>query len=149
MKKTSMTVLFAVTLSGCTGNLPGRQSYWDAQVRERCEKDGGITIHERVKISKKDALFLWGQGLPLPTENTRKDSPYFWEMTEEKIRDSYPKVARTEDLVKRRSDGKVLGKSIRYWRSGGDFPAGLSEATSFICPQHANLSEQIFLIEAD
>jgi len=146
MKKLSIAALFSITLAGCMGYVPGQQSYWDAQINEMCERDGGVTIYERVKISKKDSVFLWGQGLPLPTENTRKDSPYFWEMTEKKIHDSYPKVVRAEDLVKRRSDGKVLGKSIRYWRGGGDFPTGFSEATSFICPQDANLSEQIFLI---
>lgn len=82
---------------------------------------GGVTVYERVMISRKDSLFLWGQGLPLPTESTRKDSLYFWEMTEKKIRDSNPKVMRAEDIVKRRSDGKVLGRSVRYWRSGGGF----------------------------
>jgi len=125
----------------------GRKTYWDAQVKEMCEKDGGVTVYERVKISKQDSRFLWEQGLPLPTENTRKDSPYFWERTETGIREANPKVVRAETLIKRRSDGKALGKSVRYWRSGGDFPTGFSEGTSFICPQHADLSKQVFLVD--
>jgi len=141
--------LLAVSLAGCMGWAPGRQAYWDEKVKEMCEKDGGVTVNERVKISRKDSQLLWGQGLPVPTENTRKDSPYFWERIEIEIRDSYPKVVRAETLIKRRSDGKVLGKSVQYSRRGGDFPTGFSEATSFACPQHTDLSEQIFLVEKD
>lgn len=149
LTKTIALGLLAVSLAGCMGYVPGRQSYWDAKVKEMCEKDGGVTVYERVKISRQDSRLLWGAGQPLPTESTRKDLPYFWESIETTIRDSYPKVGRAETLVKRRSDGKVLGKSVQYWRTGGDFPTGFSEATSFICPQHADLSEQVFLVEED
>jgi hypothetical protein len=134
-------------LSGCAGYSPGGKAYWDARVKEMCEKDGGVTVYERVRISRKQAQVLWHSGLPLPTEHTRTDSPYFWERTETSIRDSYPMVVRAETIVKRRSDGKVLGKSVRYSRRGGDLPIGLSEATSFACPTYTDLSEQIFVIE--
>ena len=87
-------ILLLAMLAGCMGYVPGSQSYWDAKVKEMCEKDGGVTVYERVKISQRTSKLLWGQGLPLPTENTRKDSPYFWERVETTIRDSNPKVAR-------------------------------------------------------
>jgi len=147
--KAAVVTLLLAMLAGCMGWTPGQQAYWDEKVGEMCEKDGGITIYERVKISKGDAIALWGKGLPLPTENTRKDSPYFWERIETRIRDAYPKVARAETLIKRRSDGKVLGMSVQYWRTGGDFPTGFSEATSFVCPEHVDLSKQVFLVEGD
>jgi hypothetical protein len=141
-------VAVVVLLLLAIGFYEGRKAYWDYKVREMCDKHGGVTVYERVKISKKDFQGLWDQRIP-PTENTRMDSPYFWQRIETTIRDSYPKVARAETLIKRRTDDKVLGKSVRYWRTGGDFPTGFSEATSFVCPQHADLIEQIFLVKEE
>lgn len=139
--------LLALTLGGCMGYVPGQQSYWDAQVRERCEKDGGVTVYERVKINKTDFQILLRQSLP--TESSRMDQPYFWIRSETKIHDSNPTVVRSETFIKRRSDGRVLGRSVRYSRRGGDIPTGFSEATSFACPQQADLSEKVFLVGED
>jgi hypothetical protein len=138
-------LLTAAALASCAAYVPGAKAYWDAKVNELCEKDGGVTVYERVKITRKEANTLWGT--PLPTAGTRRDQPYFWEASETVIRDSNPRVVRRETLLKRRSNERILGKAIQYSRSGGDPQTGISEPTSFVCPQHAALSEQVFYFD--
>lgn len=142
-----VSLVMPILVAGCMGYVPGRQLYWDERVKEMCGKDGGVTVYERVTISEKQAHALWGSGVPLPNENSRMEAPYYWERIEMRIRESSPEVLRGETRIKRRSDGKLLGKSVQYWRVGGDIPTGFSEATSFICPQHVRLSEDIFTID--
>lgn len=139
-------VIVAVLLIS-VGYYEGRKAYWDAKVEEMCRKDGGVKVYERVKISGKESELLWGKaGLPLPTVSTRTELPYFWEQADTTLRNANPNIVRAQTMVKRRSDGKVLGVSVQYWRSGGDLPTGISEATSFICPKHVALSSRVFII---
>ncbi|MGH9694315.1 MAG: hypothetical protein ACRD5Z_09250, partial [Bryobacteraceae bacterium] len=140
-----LAVLAVAMLPSCAGYVPGEKAYWDAKVKEMCDKDGGITVYERVKISRREARSVLIDHPP--TQKARRNQPYVWEQNETVIRDSNPRVVRSEILIKRRSDDKILGKTVQYWRSGGDFPTGISEPTSFICPQHAALSEEVFSIE--
>lgn len=64
MKTILISALIAAVLTGCAGYVPGRQTYWDAQVREMCAKDGYVRIFEKVSISKKelDRMILTGDG---------------------------------------------------------------------------------------
>ena len=68
---------------------------------------------------------------------------------ESRIREANPEVVRTEELVKRRSDGKLLARSVSYSRRGGDFPTGLAHDSLFSCPQQAQLSKQIFKLKEE
>ena len=145
--KTTAAVFLAVIATGCSGWMPGRIDYWDQQVEEMCKRDGGVTVYERVKIRKSEFLSLFGA--LLPTETTRMESPFYWQRLESEIRKSNPRVVRWETLVTRRADNKVLGKSVEYSRSGGDFRAGFTEPTSFFCPRDSALSERVFQIEDD
>lgn len=127
-----------------------RKAYWDYTVREMCRKDGGVKIYEALMLSKEEYERLSGRhGISLPMESSAKNnSPYFRKVHDIWIRKRNPEVVRGETLVIRRSDGKVLGRSVQYWRRGGDFPTGLFHDSSFICPQNANLSKQLFRVEA-
>jgi hypothetical protein len=70
------------------GWVPGRQSYWDAKVKEMCNKDGGVTIYERVSVPKID---LERGVLPVGADGqigislgalAHPDAPIYWEPTE-------------------------------------------------------------------
>lgn len=150
MKKNLFAMLLTAALAGCAGYVPGRQAYWDAQVREMCAKDGGVTVYEVVELSEDEFKRLGGMqgGLPLPHANSNNiNYPYFYEMSDTNIRNSNPSVTRTEMLVKRRSDGKLLGRSVRYSRRGGDFPTGINADSSFGCPENTQLVGQIFRVK--
>src|SRR5687767_326955 len=150
MKNILFALLLSTAFAGCAGYVPGRQFYWDAQVREMCAKDGGAIVYETVELSEDEYKRLGGMrgGLPLPNASSKNlNYPYFYEMFDTKIRESNPAVVRLETLVSRRSDRKVLGRSIAYIRRGGDIPTGLAEGSSFICPANDDLMSQIFKVK--
>lgn len=71
MKKILIASLLTAVLTGCIGYVPGHQSYWDAQVREMCGKDGGVKIIETVRLNRQQYSLLlnkFGQLSP-PLEN--------------------------------------------------------------------------------
>jgi|SRR5687768_1764201 len=122
-------------LSGCLGYVPGRQSYWDQRVKELCEKDGGVFVYERVKLSESEYRLLRGSGgaVIVPTKNQAgPDTPYFAETQTTKIRDGNPEVYRRETLIVRARDGKVLSRQITFGRIGGDIPSP-AHSSSFGC----------------
>ena len=52
------------------GFFEGRKAYWDSQVREMCEKDGGVKVFETFPITRSQ-YFAWGgqdgtRGIPVP-----------------------------------------------------------------------------------
>jgi len=142
--------LCTLVFSGCVGYVLGQQSYWDAQVREMCAKDGGVTVYESVELSEAQYKSLGGVqgGLPLPhVSGKNSDYPYYYEMSDSNIRESNPAIVRTEMLVRRRSDEKLLGRSVRYVRRGGDMPTGIVADSSFGCPESTQLTSKVFRIK--
>ena len=156
MKKTLiglLLVLFA-TLASCAGYVPGRQAYWDAQVREMCEKDGGVHIVDRVRITKNETNFL-GQSAGKPTvlakELAHPQSPVYAIRGKGKILSSEGNISigRSEWSIIRRSDEKVVANLIRYSRTGGDFPEFIHQSTYF-CPSSEKINsdmQEIFIFE--
>ena len=132
------------------GFYEGRKAYWDSKVREMCEKDGGVTVFEHVTISEEEYERLRGiqGGLPIPfaDDTKNKEYPYFRDTNQSRIREWNPEVARLEMSIKRRSDGKILARSVHYWRRGGDIPTGIFHDSSFGCPEQSVLSREIFRI---
>ena len=118
--------LFAVVpLAGCMGWMPGQQAYWDAQVKELCEKDGGVTVYERVKLTQSEYELLGGiyGAISVPSRNVAASStPYVSDTTITALHDWAPEVWRRETLIVRVADEKVLAKQITYGRRGGDVP---------------------------
>jgi hypothetical protein len=115
-----------------------------------CEQDGGFTVYEVIELTQEQYKSLGGfdGGLPVPELRADRPSyPYFREWTETRIRESNPEVVRTEEVLKRRSDGKVLARAIRYSRRGGDVSTGLAHESSFTCPQGIQLSKQVFKVK--
>jgi hypothetical protein len=148
------------SIVGCMGYVPGAKSYWDEQVKAMCKEDGGVTVYERVRISRdqinRRVLPMAADGrLSFTTkELAHPDAPiYSVERVVSQIRDRNPRVRRIESTIVRRIDQVVVAKHVIYARVGGDVPTGLSEGTSFICPDlqklTSDLHEQLFIIEGD
>lgn len=136
MKIILISILFTLALAGCMGYVPGQQSYWDAQVREMCAKDGGTKIFEVVQLSEeqyKNGLNRLGHfDIPLQ-KNASVNSPFAHTIRRTNIRDENPYVWRHETSVIRLSDNKILGTQVIYSRVGGDFPSPTIDS-SFSCP---------------
>jgi len=157
--ETLARAMLITALAGCAGYVPGRQAYWDEKVKEMCEKDGGVTIYERVRISKTEinrrVLPMTADGrLSFTTkESAHPEAPIYAEERITYLRESNPRVRRTESEILRRTDEAIVARWVIYARAGGDFPTGFSEGTSFICPDlqkmTTDLHEQLFIVEGD
>jgi len=154
--KTVAIMMLGAMLVSCAGWMPGRQAYWDAKVKEMCEKDGGVTVYERVEITGDEYKQFGGaEGtIPVPDERlSKRDIPYFSKLSVKEINTEYPRVTRRETEIVRRADGKVLGKVVIYARVGGDFPTGITHATYFSCQDvpgiRLDVEKQIFAITAN
>ena len=118
------------------------QARWDSRVRELCARDGGVTVFETISVSPEEfaALPTTGGQTAIPTQSAMKPkAPAFFTSSETVITDGNPRVTRLEHLVKRRSDGKVIGRIISYSRVGGDFPT-IAHPSSFRCPDYKKLT---------
>lgn len=151
---TAITSLLAF-LSGCVGYVPGRQSYWDGRVKELCEKDGGVTVYERITLAQKEYRLLRGPGgnVVVPWHKfAGPDAPYIRKTDQTSIRSGDPEVFRLETRIIRTADRKVLSRSVTYIRRGGDIPSP-AHPSSFGCSDigfRADVEQQTFVIpEAD
>lgn len=148
MKKILTALFFALALTGCMGYVPGQQSYWDAQVREMCEKDGGVQIFEYIVVSPEQAAKLpkVGNFLGVGSEKLASpEEPAYTRTRRTVIREHSPTVIRYEVEIVRRLDQHVIGTAVSYGRGGGDFPS-LAEPSNFHCPEYAKLYEGIHKI---
>ena len=105
------------------------KAYWDSKVREMCEKDGGVTVFEKVEISKDDYpdIRVTSKNLLIlpPERKAKSGDPLFYRYNLHYIRQGFLNVVRHEQSIIRSQDGKLLSKHISYGRQGGDFPTGL------------------------
>ena len=148
-------VLIIVILILIAGFYEGRKAYWDHKVKEMCEKDGGATVFENVRISQEEYEKLGGINgtIPVPSERYKKDSPYFDRTVTEKIHEWNPEVIKWTSEIIRSVDEKILGKQITYSRIGGDIPTGITHPSSFSCRDIAGINlhivRQIFIVDGD
>ena len=136
------------------GFYEGRKAYWDAKVREMCEKDGGVRILERVRISKADVEVLGHNNgkISVPIkEAAPRNAPVYSEMKTTHLREWNPEVWRREVSVVRREDQKVVAAWVSYSRVGGDFPT-FAHPSSRGCPDLRRVTsdlEHLFIVEGD
>lgn len=129
--------ILVASIGGCEA----MKAYYDWQVREMCENDGGVTVYERFPVSTE---FFKARGgdrgvMSLPSESEeRKDVPVFQRMKSLVVKEGSLKVLRYEAQVIRWSDSKVLGRLILYGRGGGDFPFTASAPSYYQCPEENN-----------
>lgn len=127
------------------------KAYWDYRVKELCEKDGGVTVFETVKLTKDEYENL---GVYIsPTRSKAKSNGYFFESETEIIREKNPIVRRYVSHLYRSSDKKLLGTRVGYSRIGGDIPTGISHPSGFSCTLLAgmnnNITGSIFIIKGE
>ncbi len=140
-----------VVLVAGIGGCEARKAYYDSQVREMCEKDGGVTVFERVALSRDQYRELGGSEGSIPVyapSSEHPNEPYFTETKTVYMREANPEIRRDDVLFKRRSDNVVLARFIYYARIGGDFPTLLAHRSSKGCAQTGpSVSAQIFQID--
>src|SRR6266850_8143339 len=88
-------VFYTALLASCAGYTPGTKAYWDAQIDEMCQKDGGIRVYETVQLTRSEYQTLGGAygGLPVPDIGAdKREYPYYRQFSERKIREANPEV---------------------------------------------------------
>ena len=124
----------------------------DAQVKELCDKDGGIKVYETVNLPADQFL---DSGLPKfyqlqrvePADRLGKDYQFQSETTE--LKPGSASLWRSRYVVLRRVDSKTLGELIVYGRRGGDLPGPWHESYQ-LCPENTrdvDLVRKIFLVK--
>lgn len=133
------TYLLLVTLM----LLGGCEKLWlDKQMKELCAKDGGVKVYETVTLPPE----MFDQhGDPFPGWRARKEeerfgSAYRYANTYHVINPGEPskgegRLLKVETTITRVEDGKLLGVSMVYGRSGGDFMLWMGHPSHASCPQ--------------
>ena len=133
-------LISALLLSGC------EKYELDRRMEELCKKDGGVRVHETVELPKNQFNDL---GSPFSKEyaqakrqEDRLGSDYRFVTNVEILKDGdalkgQGELMRFHEQIFRRSDGKLLGESMLFGRSGGDFIA-FAHPTSDSCPRQQN-----------
>lgn len=109
------SAIAALVLVSC-GSI--QATYWDAKIDELCRKDGGVTVYERVSMTREEQKRLGGVGrsIPIPTRQfAAPDAPYISEETTTWLSHN-PDVFRRESLIVRTSDKAVLSRLVNYVR---------------------------------
>ena len=130
--------------------LPGCEKFaLDRQMDDLCKKDGGVKVYETVTLPAAmfDTLGDPFPGWPKRTIEDRFGPSYRFVVETRFLKNGDPqkgegRLARTSKRIYRRADGMLLGESITYGRSGGDFIA-FSHPSSNSCPVYPNESDTV------
>ena len=141
-------------IAGCLGYVPGRQTYWDSQVKEMCERDGGVRVFEKLLISRTD-IDLLGRvdgKISVPVKAlAHPNAPAYAVNKVTILRQGNPGVWRSEWEIIRRVDQVAVARVTIYNRSGGDFPSPAHESR-FTCPDLKTITsdmQQLFIVQED
>lgn len=119
-------------MSGCTRE----KDKLDAEVRRLCAIDGGVEIFEKVTISSKESTQIidkYGE-FNIPFKKSAKLSdPFYRDSKIKYFNKGNPEMWRSEYMLVRQSDNKILATAVFYSRRGGDFP-GPWHDSFFGCP---------------
>lgn len=141
----TMLLMTSSFLTGC------EKARLDQEVDRLCRIDGGIRVYETVKLLPEDyderRGIVFPQYASLAGDKGRYGNLYYstWETTE--IVSGDPELIRSHIKIIRRSDEKVLGEQIVYFRRGGDIPNPF-HPSSYRCPKSddtPDLVKQVFL----
>ncbi|WP_322522209.1 hypothetical protein SR882_04870 [Guyparkeria halophila] len=114
----------------------GRKLYWDYQVWQMCQEDGGVKVFEKVALEPADYDRYEDNGWFFPNkENMNPGERFYTEVRVNYYRKKIPKVSRQTYLIlaERNGSRKVLGEYVSYARSGGGVSGPWHEST-FHCP---------------
>jgi hypothetical protein len=146
-KKRAVVVIGCFAMASCAGCSTIRKAYWDHKVKELCLKDAGVTVYERVGMSRDE----YKKFRLLALDNRNENQRYYSMFKTSYIKDDGNlAVMKFEETAIRQSDGKVLGKEISYARSGGDSVFHWPHPTQFGCWSigiDPNLRTSVFYME--
>lgn len=144
--KTLLSLLLLLQLATACASGPSKTEL-DAEVKRLCAIDGGVKVYETVRLPA-ERFDKWGNVGIRNKQNAKPSDEYYFESEDFYYQKGNPRLLRNRTWIIRRSDGKVLGESIRYGRGGGDLPGPWHES-SFDCPPIADaegkLESSIFL----
>jgi len=114
------------------------KAYWDYRVEKMCEKDGGVTVYEKVELTQEEYKKYGGiKGairVPPKTASDADEYLYLYRFEEKEIiNKSNPSVYRWEATIYDKSNNKAYGKVVSYHRGGGDFPTIIGHPSGFDC----------------
>ncbi|HNN86796.1 MAG: hypothetical protein U1F12_02850 [Pseudomonadales bacterium] len=136
-----------VALVSCISCAPIRKAYWDHEIRELCRKDAGVTVYERVGMSKEE----YKKFRLLALDDRNENQMYYSKFKTSYIKDNDNiSIMKFEEHAIRKSDGKVLGTSVSYARKGGDSIFHWPHPTQFGCWSigiDPNLRTSVFYME--
>jgi len=131
------------------------KTYWDYRVEKMCEKDGGVTVYEKIELSQEEYKKYGGKAesirVPLEDSSSATDFFYVKKWLVHTLHKTNPEVIKSEFVVYRKYDGKKFGEMATYTRSGGDFPTIIGHPSGFSCRDipdfKLNLEQQIFSVK--
>ncbi len=152
-----MRLWFFLALAGLSASISTCDKYsTDRRMVEMCRNDGGTFIYEQVILRPEDfdqegvhfGHYFFNRSIP---EEERLGPKYLYREIFEVLKpgDSVgheAKLTKTTQKIYRRSDGKLLGYSIVYVRSGGEGVFLLGHPSGVICPENSKgLLESVFI----
>ncbi len=134
----------AILLSAC------EKARLDQEVDRLCRIDGGIRVYETVKLSMEDyderRGIVFPQYANLPGDKGRYGNLYYSSWETKTIVSGDPELVRSHLKIVRKSDEKILGEHVTYFRRGGDIPNPF-HPSSYGCPRvdsTPDLVKQVF-----
>lgn len=143
------TTLFALVLGpillvvAAAGGCEARKAYYDWQLRNMCEKDGGVSISERLQIDPSQVVHLPtvdGHVGVAPEALSDPAAPAFGRLKQQVLRRGHQSLMRYEEEIVRRADGRIIARVVTYTRAGGDFPS-FAHPSLYSCPPATPYSE--------
>ena len=132
MKRIWALLAFAIVVLS-TAACEREKDRLDAEARRLCAHDGGVKVYEKVILPAKNFDKFGAASIP-SKEKAKPEDDYYYERHVQYLQRGNPELLRSQHLLIRRKDGKVLGESVRYTRRGGDMPGPWHES-SFSCPE--------------
>ena len=125
-----------------------RYAGWDAKVKELCEKDGGVTVYEPVKLTESEYHELRSAqgGAIAPKASAKPNGPYVSETKTVWLHEGDPGVFRSESVIVRTSDKKVLSRLVYYGRTREGVIAGYDCGNAGV---RIDLTRQTFRVVED
>jgi len=123
-------LLLMLLLAGC------EKDRLDEQVKVLCAKDGGVKVYEVVPRPRSEFSEFGSIAGFRPSLGEQALGPeYLFREEKAYLRTGDPQMTRTRYSIVRKTDGKVLGETVFYTRSGGEIPSPIYQK-SFVCPPY-------------
>lgn len=148
MNSTKWLIVLGAVLLAATGC---EKFFLDRQMEELCKKDGGVKVYENVTLPP-EMFDQWGD--PFPGWRGRKveerlGSGYRYLTETTYLKHGNPNqlfsegvLSRSTEKVIRLADGRLMGESVVYGRTGGEAIL-LGHPSGAICPALANAEKTL------